>query len=159
MPSSKASEMADAHLNGSVANTRMDSLESALNEVKTNIGKIDTKIDERTKTQWPVLLSAGALVLGTTAYLLNQNSAAISDLKMRLDKDLVTREEHAAVGAREDALRGTIMANSDRLRERIQRIEDTTTGTFNMRDALLEIKEENRQLRDRIEALTAGRAP
>lgn len=143
-----------AHENGGATAAahaeRLAALEKGHGEVKGDIGALSAKVDERGRPQWQVIAAFIAVASGLYYFNANQASDQFREITNRLDRDLVSRGEHEAVGREQDALRQGIV-------QRVVRLEELSAGTYSVRDALLELRDQNRRLQEKVDALSTER--
>lgn len=145
-----------------VLNQRVSTVEAALTNISAQISNLASKIEERSKTQWPLWIGFGSIILAMMTYL---DSAKISPLKERdteiiaMIKEIVTDNKTNVVPQwvhqREWGYRDSqFKAQEERAKivetnqsERIARMEKMFGDTWNLRDGFTSLQ----QRIDRIE--------
>lgn len=136
-------------------NIRVSGLENQLQQWTSNIGaqltSLGTKIEERGRTQWPILVALAGVLLGFMTYLdsaklgpLEKRDSEIIGIIKEMQSDMKVNVVPQWVHQREWKYRDDqFLAHSERVKlvetamaDRIKRMEEMYGTTWNMRDAL-----------------------
>lgn len=142
-------------------NQRVTSLESAIQNVATQLGALSSKIDERSRTPWAVLIAAAGFMLlfmstiGVLAYRpIDQEQTRLAqdirELKREINSDLrainaqiVPRGEHTE---KWESNRNQIV----NLQRQIDEVQKRSGDVYSARDVILDLRNEVKDLKARV---------
>lgn len=142
-------------------NQRVTGLERSIHDIATQLGALSTKLDERSRTPWAVLIAGAGFMLlfmstiGVLAYRpidqeQNRQAADIRELKRELSTEIrqigtliVPRGEHSE---RWEANRAQVV----NLQRQIDELAKRTGDVYSARDIILDLRQDMKDLKTRV---------
>lgn len=102
---------------------RVTGLETAVNGIASSIGDLGKKFDERSKTPWAVLLTAGGIIITLVGVIGTAWKAPIDSLLIRQEQDIREVRAEQVPRVEIDNLRASTARERDDIRARLDRLE------------------------------------